>query len=326
MRLFRHTDPLPDDARGAVVALGNFDGVHFGHQTVINEAARIARGQSLPHAVLTLEPHPRSVLYPDEPRFRLTPLRLKSRQIEALGADILFVFAFDLEFSKKSAEAFVRKVLVEQLSVRHVVSGHDFVFGHGGKGNAALLARLAEKHEFAFTEVVPQVDASGQKYSSTRIRDALVRGDPRTAALMLGRSWEVEGRVERGEGRGHAVGFPTANLHLGDYLQPALGVYAIRAGVDQGGATAWHDGVANLGHRPTFGGEEVLLEVHLFDYSDDLYGRHLRTQLVDYVRPELKFSGPDELVRQIRHDVERVKRTLAGTSPVAPARAACSAP
>ncbi|MBI4185256.1 MAG: bifunctional riboflavin kinase/FAD synthetase [Proteobacteria bacterium] len=315
MRLFRHTDQLPPDARGSVAALGNFDGVHLGHRAVIAEAGRIARRLGAPHAVLTLEPHPRSVFRPDDPPFRLTPFRPKTHAIQALGVDLLFVLGFDLEFARLEAEAFVRTVLVEGLALRHAVAGYDFVFGHRRRGNARLLARLAGECGVGFTEVAPRADDSGRVFSSTLIREALVAGNPRAAAEMLGRPWEIEGRVEAGESRGAGLGFPTANLGLGEYLEPAHGVYAVRAGVDAGGTTLWHDGVANLGRRPTFGGGRVLLEVHLFDFAGDLYGCHIRVRLIDYVRPERRFAGRDALVAQIRRDCARARALLAAAQP-----------
>ncbi|MBP2313215.1 bifunctional riboflavin kinase/FAD synthetase [Azospirillum soli] len=311
MRLFRHTADLPADARGAVVALGNFDGVHRGHQAVIGMAQRIARDLNAPSAVMTFEPHPRSVFRQGEPPFRLSPFRVKARHIEALGVDLLFVCHFDDGFLHQTADAFIEEVLVKGLGVRQVVCGYDFLFGHMRAGDPALLKRAGAVHGFGVTEVGPVADDRGGVYSSTRVRDALVAGQPREAARLLGSPWEVEGRVEQGDQRGRTIGFPTANVELGEYLRPAFGVYAVRAGVDHGPATVWHDGVANLGRRPTVGGTVERLETHLFDFSGDLYGQHLRVQLIDFIRPERKFASFDELKDQIVRDAEAARSILA---------------
>jgi riboflavin kinase / FMN adenylyltransferase len=309
MRIFRH-DTAAAAERGAVVAIGNFDGVHRGHQAVIGEAGRLARAAGVRHAVLTFEPHPRRVFRPDDPPFRLTPFRAKSRHLEALGVDLLFTLHFDLAFAAKSAEDFIATVLVRNLGIRHAVVGYDFVFGHQRRGTPALLqARGAELH-FGVTVVDPAGAAGGAVYSSTRIRELLVTGKPREAAALLGRFWEIEGRVERGDARGRTIGFPTANLMLDDYLRPAAGVYAVRAGIEEGGRTLWHDGVANLGRRPTFGGSDLRLEAHLFDFDRDIYGRHLRIAVIEHLRPERKFPGIDALKAQIAADAAQARAVL----------------
>ena len=313
MRIFRHYENLPPEARGAAVTIGNFDGVHRGHQAVIGEAGRIAKRLDLPLGVLTFEPHPRSVFQPDAPPFRLTSLRTKAHDLEALGVDCLYVLHFDLEFSKRTAQAFVADILVGGLEVRHVVVGDDFVFGHARRGNVEVLGRMAAEQGFGLTCVAPVTAAAGagKVFSSGAIRDLLRQGDPRAAARRLGRFWELEGRVEEGNRRGKGLGFPTANLGLGEYLRPATGIYAVRAGLDQGRDTVWRDGVASLGRRPTFGGKELLLEVHLFDFSADLYGRHLRVAMIEFLREERKFDRPDALIAQMREDAERAREVLA---------------
>lgn len=314
MRIFRHTAGLPADARGAVAALGNFDGVHLGHQAVIGTAAGVAGRAGAPLAVLTFEPHPRRVFRPGDPPFRLTPFRIKARQIEALGVDLLFVIHFDAGFAKRTAEAFVEEVLVRDLGVCHVVVGYDFVFGRGRGGDVGLLSAMSGRLGFGVTSVEPAAGPEGAVFSSTRVRELLAAGRPRDAARVLGRPWEIEGRVEGGFRRGRTIGFPTANVALDDYLRPAFGVYAVRAGIDRGVGTEWLPGVANLGRRPTVGGTAELLEVHLFDFAGDLYGRHLRVQLVDFLRPERKFDGLDALKAQIALDAEAARRYLAGPS------------
>jgi len=311
MRIFRHYEEIPAAFRGGVIALGNFDGVHLGHRAVIGTALAHARKKGVPAAVMTFDPHPRRLFQPHLPPFALTPMRLKARHVEALGVDFLYLQHFDHEFAAKTAERFVEEVLVDGLGVSHVVVGADYVFGHKRGGNVALLREMAASHGFQVTDVPPVVDDGGRVYSSTRVRRALENGDPREAAAVLGRPWEIEGRVEHGDARGRTIGFPTANIRLGEFLRPACGVYAVRAGVDQGTATDWLDGVANFGRRPTFDKQDEILEVHLFDFDGDLYGKHLRVQMVDFIRPERKFEGLDALKAEIARDAAEARRRLA---------------
>jgi riboflavin kinase/FMN adenylyltransferase len=202
-------------------------------------------------------------------------------------------------------------VLIEGLGAKGVVVGYDFCFGQGRSGNVGMLRAHGG---FSVTAVGRQVTESGQTYSSNLIRQALQEGQPALAASLLGRAWEIEGRVEQGDRRGRLIGFPTANIHLADYLRPAIGVYAVRAGIDLGGATHWHDGVANLGRRPTFDKQDLLLEAHLFDFDGDLYGRHLRVALHQFIRPERKFDGLEALKAQIALDSQTARTILSATS------------
>lgn len=311
MRLVRHCGELTPDLQGCVVALGNFDGVHRGHQAVILTAKRIAQDLGVACGVMTFEPHPRAFFNPAQPPFRLTPFRVKARLIEALGIDLLFMQHFDQAFADMTALEFVGGVLASCLGARHVVVGYDYVFGKGRKGTGALLQKAADEGAFGFTAVPPEMAEGGETYSSTRVREALVGGQPSAAARLLGHYWEIEGRVEHGDQRGRTIGFPTANIHLGEYQHPAAGVYAVRAGIDLGGATQWLDGVANFGNRPTFDKQDQILEVHLLDHDIDLYGRHLRVALVDFIRPERKFAGLDELKTQIVADAQQARAILA---------------
>ena len=310
MHVFRHFDDLTPTARGAVVVLGNFDGVHRGHQAVIAQARTLARAAGAPLAVLTFEPHPRTIFQPDAAPFRLTAFRTRTRHLEALGVDVLVVLRFDAAFSRMTAEAFVADVLHGGLGARHVVIGHDFRFGHKRLGTPALLTAHAQTLGFAVTIIDAVRDPGNAIFSSTLIRRCLRQGDPARAAALLGHLWEVEGRVIPGDRRGRTLGYPTANLELGDYLRPAYGVYAVRAGIDAGAATAWHDGVASLGIRPTVGGKTLLLEVHLFDFSGDLYGRHLRVAFVDYLRPEIKFDTLPALEAKMAEDSHQAREIL----------------
>lgn len=310
MQVFRHYDSTPELLSGAVVAIGNFDGVHRGHQEIIAKAARLAQELGCPHAVLTFEPHPRSVFAPESEPFRLTPFRLKVRLIETLGVDALFAIPFDLDFAKRSAEDFVTDVLVDGLGVRYIVVGDNFRFGRQRKGDIDLLVEMGRVGGFGVTSVELLTDDSEEAYSSSLIRDYLKSGNPTRAALLLGRYWEIEGRVQPGERRGRTIGFPTANLPLGEALHPAYGVYAVRAGVEGPQEVTWHSGVANLGRRPTVDGDTPLLEVHLFDFEADIYARHMRVALVDFLRPERKFDGLEALKRQIEEDCGRARTIL----------------
>jgi riboflavin kinase/FMN adenylyltransferase len=311
MRLIRHFDEVPAELKGAVIAIGNFDGVHQGHQVVLAQAAEQARRLKTNLGVLTFEPHPRGFFKPDEPPFRLTPFRIKMRHLQDLGVDVAFVLSFDHEMSQRSAEAFVNDVLVRGLGAAHVVVGSDFCYGNKRGGNATTLGDAGAVHGFGVTAVAPQTDKAGAVYSSTLIRAALANGDPVSAAVALNRPWEIEGRVEHGEKRGRQLGFPTANVALGEFMHPKLGVYAVKAAVDSGSGLQWIGGVANLGVRPTVGGTRVQLEVHLFDFDGDLYGRHLRVALLGFIRPEMKFSGLDPLKAQIAADSDTARRMLA---------------
>jgi riboflavin kinase/FMN adenylyltransferase len=311
MAIFRHTSDLPPAARGAVIAIGNFDGVHRGHQAVIAEIKRIAAELDRPAAVLTFEPHPRRFFRPDDPPFQLTSFRLKARLLETLGVDHVVFLTFNLALSRLSAADFVRDILVRDLAAAHVVVGDNFHFGHKRQGNVDFLRAAGAEHGFGVTVLSRILGQTGEAYSSTAIREYLKAGDPTRAALFLGRYWEMEGRVLEGARLGRTLGFPTANIAMGEGLEPAHGVYAVRAGVDHGDATAWHAGVASLGTRPTVDGKTVLLEVHLFDIDLDLYGQHMRVALVDYLRPEWTFDTLEALRAQMVEDASRARVILA---------------
>jgi len=310
MRILRHLDPPPAAARGAAIALGNFDGVHLGHQAVIGETIRIARALGAPAAILTFEPHPREILAPGGRPFRLTPFRVKARLAMALGVDHLVVLRFSPEFAARSAGDFVDKILIKALSVGHVVTGGNFRFGHGREGDVAFLRRAAAAHGFGMTAMAPVAAPDGAQCSSSAVRARLAEGDMKGAAMLLGRPWSVEGRVRRGDARGRVIGFPTANLAVGRLLLPPLGVYAVRVTARLDGGEARLEGVANLGRRPTFAGEEVRLEVHLFDFAGDLYGRRLCVDFIDGVRPERRFDGLESLKAQIEADCAEARVRL----------------
>jgi len=310
MHVFRTWSEVPAALKGGVIALGNFDGLHRGHQAVIGRAIDLARARGVAAAVMTFEPHPRLFFKPDQEPFRLSPFRMKARVIEALGVDYLYVQNFDREFSQRTPENFVAEILVGGLGISQIVVGYDYVFGYQRKGTVALLRELAAQHGFEVTAVEKR-SVGEERYSSSNIRALLREGNPREAARQLGRFWEIEGRVVQGDQRGRLLGFPTANLAYQEYLHPKKGVYAVRAGIDHGAETQWHNGVANFGQRPTFDKTDVLLETHLLDFTGDLYGRHLRVALVDYMRAERKFDGLDALKAQIQADSQTARAILA---------------
>ncbi|MBB3066036.1 bifunctional riboflavin kinase/FAD synthetase [Limibacillus halophilus] len=310
MAIYRHSERLPQEARKGVVAIGNFDGLHLGHQVLLGEARTRAAALGVPSLVLTFEPHPRSIFQPDLPPFRLTPFRIKTRTLEALGIDHMVVAHFDTAFASISAEDFIQHILVEGMGVGHVVIGWDFCFGNKRQGNAALLRAKGAELGFGVTVVEPVRDGSTAIYSSSLIRQELQAGRPDFAARLLGRPFEIEGRVEKGKQLGRTLGFPTANVRLDDYLEPAHGIYAVRAGIDAGGATRFIDGVANLGRRPTVAGKDTLLEVHLFDWSGDLYGKHLRVQLISFLRAEENFDSLEAMTEQMHRDAALARARL----------------
>ncbi len=306
MHIHHHWHGLPDSARGATVALGNFDGVHLGHAQVLRAAHAARPDTSL--AVLTFEPHPREVFRPDDPPFRLTLPPARARLLESHGVRIEYELPFDHAFSLMTAESFVAEVLHAGLDARHLVCGPDFAFGHRRGGNVAFLAQRCEALGIGLTVVTPLADAAGP-ISSSRIRRALQDGYPDRAAAMLGRSWAIEGIVARGDQRGRTLGFPTANVPLGRQLEPARGVYATRVRTPDGVLRA---GVANIGRRPTLGGDpESRLEVHLFDFDADLYGADLSVSLEHFLRPEQRFPGLDALRAQIGADAVQARALLA---------------
>ncbi len=297
--------------KGGAIALGNFDGVHLGHQAVIKTAIDKARGLGIPARVLTFEPHPRSVLRPGIPIFRLTPAPAKLRLLRALGVDDVIVQPFTPDFSQLAAPDFVQQILLGECGAQHVVVGFDFLFGHARGGDIRKLRGWLSPHNVGVTEVTPFRDAQGEVMSSTRAREALQQGDLRTARHILGRPWSIAGTVEHGARRGHELNVPTANISLGDYMRPKFGVYTVHAG-RVGEPKRWQ-GVANIGVRPTVNGTGDLLEFHLFNFDEDIYDQEWEVELIDFLRPEQRFPDLESLRAQITLDIENAKARL--TSP-----------
>ena len=304
-QLLRSWRDLPPDRRGAVLALGNFDGVHRGHAHLIH-AAHAAR-PDLPLGVLTFEPHPRELFRPDDPPFRLTLEAERADALASLGVTRIHQIAFDRALSEMTALDFVALVLDQAIGARHVACGPDFAFGHRRGGDVAFLAEQAERRGIGLTIVPPLADASGP-LSSSRIRRLLLDGYPERAARELGRPWSVRGPVTRGDQRGRTIGFPTVNIPLGRHLEPARGVYAVSARLPDG---TTRPGVANIGRRPTVGDDlESRLEAHIFDYQGDLYGAELAVSLHAYLRAERRFDSFETLKAQIVADAEAARATL----------------
>jgi riboflavin kinase/FMN adenylyltransferase len=305
MEVITSLDSVAPHLRGASVAIGNFDGVHPGHQAVIGKAAA-QRTTSSPLGVLTFNPHPRRFFQPDAPPFYLTSLDDKVKLIGALGVDVLFALNFDAALAAMTAQEFVSEILVQRLGVAHVTIGHDFHFGKGRGGTPQGLIEMGRQMGFGVRLVDPVAGEHGV-YSSTQIRKHLADGAPEKAAALLGRPWAISGIVTQGDQRGRTINFPTANILLGDYLEPALGVYAVKI-TDPAGKSLI--GVANLGRRPTFNGMGVRLETHIFDFDGDLYGQTLNVALIAFIRPERKFDGLAALTAQIAADAQTARALL----------------
>jgi riboflavin kinase/FMN adenylyltransferase len=301
-----HPGRIPAALRGATVALGNMDGVHLGHRAVL-AAAHAARPEA-PLAVLTFEPHPREHFRPDDPPFRLTLLPAKAAALGALGAALVVALPFDADLAAMPAERFFREVLREGLGAVHLSCGQDFAFGHRRGGDAGTLTALAEAAGIGLTVVPPLVDPQGP-ISSTRIRRALQDGYPERATAMLGRPWEIRGEVVHGDKLGRVLGWPTANLWMGRYLEPARGVYAVTVMLPDGQEVK---GVSNIGRRPTLGGDpQTRLETYIFDWSGDLYGQEIGIRLRHFLRADAKFNGLEELKAAIAQDAADARAVLA---------------
>lgn len=309
MRVYRDLANLPATALGSVAAIGNFDGVHLGHRAVIAAAKDKAAALGRPLSVVTFEPHPRRFFKPDLPPFLLASPRRKIETLAALGVELCFALRFDAALAAQAAQAFVAKVLLGALDLAGIAAGHDFAFGRGRGGTSQTLADALHAAGREALIVAPARTPGAEIYSSTAVRNALKAGDVSSAAALLGRPFSVDGRVRHGDKRGRTIGFPTANLALGACLPPAYGVYAVRvAGAVAGSLVG---GVANLGVRPTVGGDAApRLEVHLFDFDGDLYGRRLQVAFEAFLRPERKFADFAALKSQIAADANAARARL----------------
>ncbi len=301
------SDRTPDALRGAIIALGNFDGFHLGHQAVAGEAIAWAKAEGRPAIIATFDPHPVRFFKPEAAPFRLTTLDQRQELFAAAGADAMLVFAFDAELASTAAEDFMAKLLVERLGAAGVVTGEDFTFGQARGGNIELLKTRGAELGLS-SRAVGAVMLDGEVVSSSRIREALKAGDCETATRLLTRPFAIRGVVQHGDKVGRTIGFPTANLPLGNYLRPHYGIYAVSAQLADG--TRLH-GAANLGIRPSFDPPKELLEPHFFDWSGDLYGQEIEVAFHHFLRPEAKFDSLDALTRQMLVDCDQARKLLA---------------
>jgi riboflavin kinase/FMN adenylyltransferase len=312
MRLIDGNEAMPHDLRGAVLAIGNFDGVHRGHQAVLRHALDVASERGAPAGVMTFEPHPRTFFAPHNPVFQITSAPLKARLLAALGVDFLVVLRFDEALAGLEPETFVRDVLVDRFAVVHVITGADFRFGRARSGDLASLEALGAAHGFGVTGVAPVGDphAEFRHFSSTTVRQALLHGNPRAAADVLGYWWTVMGEVVHGDKRGRSIGFPTLNLVLPEASAPRLGIYAVRVRTADGQTARWQ-GAGYIGRRPTFDKADLVLEVFLFDFAGDLYGRTVMVEFVEFIRGDEKFDGVENLIERMRIDCAKAREILA---------------
>ncbi|MBU1378966.1 MAG: bifunctional riboflavin kinase/FAD synthetase [Alphaproteobacteria bacterium] len=312
IRVIRGWKDLSDHDRGAAVAMGSFDGVHLGHQQVIELAARAADDLGAPLGVITFDPHPRVYFRPDEPAFRLMKTDQQARALEKLNVDILYVLPLDAELAEMTDREFATKVLHDGLGARHVAVGFDNSFGKDRTGTPDTMRAYGKDLGFGVSVAEPVGDLDGDKFSSTAVREALRDGQPEAAAEILGRPFAIEGSVQRGRQLGRKLGFPTANVDLGDYVSPKFGVYATRTRLSDGREFA---GVANIGVNPTVHGvTQPLLEVWLFDFDEDIYDRVIETDLIAFLRPEEKFSSLEVMTEQVMKDAARARQVL-GSDP-----------
>ena len=310
MLIFRDIAYLAPEHRGAVAAIGNFDGVHLGHQAVIAHARKIASDLGAPLGIMTFEPHPREVFAPSAPPFRLMNAEARANRLEKLGVVRLFEVPFTHALAAHTPEAFAREVIVGQLGLAHVLVGADFCFGKGRTGNAEDLGRFGGEMGFGVT-VAPMVAHGPARISSTAIRQALTEGEPRRAAEMLGHWHRIEGPVIQGDQRGRELGYPTANMSISGLHPPRFGVYAVKVDVLSGTHAGSYDGAASIGVRPTFGENTANCETFLFDFAGDLYDAHLSVALVEHLRDEAKFDDLDTLIAQMEADCTRAREVLA---------------
>ena len=299
-------DRVPKEAQGCVLAIGNFDGVHLGHAALIKMAKSLAA--EAPLGVMTFEPHPRQFFQPEAEPFRLTLLPMKQRLMETLGVEHLFAVAFNRDFSQLDGEAFVERILVQNLKVRHVVVGEDFMFGRGRSGTIATLKAAADAGKFKLTVMPPVVASSGEIYSSTAIRELLKQAKFAEAASFLGWPWQMESPVVHGDKRGRTMGYPTANQNMLEHLRIPYGVYAVKVMIE--GETVWRAGAANFGIRPMFQVVQPIFETFIFDFSGEIYGKVIRVQPVKHLRPEMSFAGLPALISQMKDDCIAAKAVL----------------
>lgn len=306
MQLIRTLSSTPDSLKQAVIALGNFDGLHPGHLAILHHTLATAKTMEAPAAVMSFEPHPREFFNPDAPKLRLMRLKEKIRALQEMGFDALFLPHFNAKLAATSAEDFVQTLLVDMLKARHIVTGNNFCFGKGREGNCSFLAQASEAKGFGYDAIDAVDDDEGRIVSSSSIRAALENGNVSLAAQLLGRPFAICGHVTHGDKRGRSLGFPTANVPLETLFVPKAGVYAVRVQI----GNEYVNGVANIGMRPTFNGTKPRLEAFLFGFSRDIYGCYIRAHLVAFIRPEQRFNSLQQMTAQLQADTIQAKELL----------------
>ncbi len=304
MKIVTHTQPIPDSLRGAVLVIGNFDGMHKGHRALITQALSFAHKHALPVGILTFEPHPRQVFQPHDVSFRITPRGLKREKIAETGVDFLIEIDFTRDFAQKSAEAFITDILIQHIGVDHIFIGQDFRFGQNRTGSSETLRAQGVN----VTSIDILKDEHAQKYSASQVRSYLRRGMITQANEILGWEWDIRGSVIHGDKRGRTLGYPTANVLLGDTIHPAFGVYATTVQIE--GETQWRPAATNIGIRPMFETKEALVEAHILDFDGDLYGQTLHICPVQKIRDEARFNSLEDLVVQIEKDCVYIRECL----------------
>jgi riboflavin kinase / FMN adenylyltransferase len=306
MKVFRELRDIPADYMGAYVTIGNFDGVHRGHTPIFQKLIDEAHANNRKAMVITFDPHPKNILHPDiKPFYLITTIEEKIHLIEDQGMDGVVIIPFSLEFSKLTPEEFILQILWDTLRIRKIYIGYDYSFGKNKRGNETLLRAFGKKLGFE-VDVIPAVKLGDTVISSTRLRLAILEGDVKTAATLLGRPYNIGGAIIHGKGRGNTLNFPTANIAPEKALIPAQGVYAVLANLEE----RQYDAVLNIGCNPTFSDEKLSIEVHLFDFDRNIYGERMNILFVDRIRNETKFEGPKELIEQIKRDIDRAKAIL----------------
>lgn len=312
---FKIADSLtafPDELKGGVVAIGNFDGVHRGHRAVLDAALGLGHGTHHPVFAMSFEPHPRTVFNPAKPVFRLTPPPLKTDMLQVCGLDGALILPFTKEFAAMEANAFVQDILIDTLEISHAVTGYDFHFGRARQGTPDFLRGAGAEHGFGVTIVHREEDESAEVISSSRIRDNLGTGDIAVANALLGYRWFFDAEVQHGDKRGRDLGYPTANLRMPEDCPLLQGIYAVKVKL----GNDWHEGVASYGRRPTFDNGAALFEVHLFDFAGDLYGKTLRVHVISYLRGEEKFDSAEALIAQMDQDSGEARAAIASLQPL----------
>ena len=315
MRVFNDYKNIPEEAKHSVLAIGNFDNVHKGHQEILKRGKLIAQRMNAPFAVMIFEPHPRSFFHPEEPSFRLSSLRAKIRYLDLCGVDFLFIVHFNHEFAQKTPQEFISDILVKELQIRHIISGYNFRFGKNRAGNNALLRSYSTIAGFESTDVGAITDEFGLIYSTAQIRAYIMSGKPYNAGQMSGRPWEIEGRVLNHDKLNRTIGYATAEIEINDYINPAYGVYAVRAcvipsSIHDTDLLELNDGIGFFRLRQTPSGNAKLFGIHLFDFNEDIYGANLNIQVIDFIRHQKKFNDVDAIKEQIQEDILQVKKVL----------------